>query len=143
LGRNSSIFDHSSNIEVIGRPQFEIIAQDNLVKLHDAPGMLDNTYKISSQLKYTWFINNQPDDDDGILRSLPLLIQYKGVIYPHLSLATFMQSLGESRAYVEDSSYGPVIRVGAYSIPISEKGFSKLGITGRHISTRLFLLWIC
>lgn len=129
VGANFFYFDHSSKVEVSAEPPFNIIARTDRLHLHDAPGMLDNTIKISSQLKYSGFLNNQPDDD-GILRRLPLLIQYNGVIYPHLALATWMRSLGVSRAEVGEGSYGPVIRVGTYAIPVTGNGYALLRFTG-------------
>jgi len=122
-------FDHTSSVEVSASPAFEIGGQIELLSLHDAPGILENTFKISSQLKYSGFLNNQPDDD-GMLRRLPLLIKHKGIIYPHLSLATFMRSLGENSASIEEGEYGPVIRVGTYEIPITENGFTLLRFNG-------------
>ncbi|ATX80081.1 adenylate cyclase [Mariprofundus aestuarium] len=129
VGAKYFYFDHSSSVEISGSSAFEIIGKTDLLTLHDAPGMLDNTYKIASQLKYAGFLNNQPDND-GMLRKLPLLIQYKGIIYPHLSLATFMRSQGENSATIEEGEYGPVIRVGRHYIPVSKKGFAQLRFNG-------------
>lgn len=129
VGAKYFYFDHASKVEVSGTPAFKFSGRTDLLSLHDAQGVLDNTYKISSQLKYAGFINSQPDDD-GMLRKLPLLIQHKGVLYPHLSLATFMRSQGETRASIEESGYGPVIQVGSYRVPISENGFALLRFNG-------------
>ena len=129
VGANFFYFDYSSSVEVSSTPAFEIGGQTDLLALHDAPGMLDNTFKISSQLKYSGFLNNQPDDD-GILRRLPLLIKHQGAVYPHLALSTFMRSLGENSAQIEESGSGALIRIGAFTIPVTENGYALLRFNG-------------
>lgn len=134
VGAKYFYFDHVSKVEVERLPAFEIVGRTDLLKLHDAPGLLDNTFKISSQLHYDGFLNNQPDED-GMLRRLPLLIRHKGVIYPHLALATLLRSTGESRATVRDGFYGPSIQVGDYNIPVTGSGYAALRFKG---SARLY-----
>ncbi|MDQ6961240.1 MAG: CHASE2 domain-containing protein [Mariprofundaceae bacterium] len=130
VGAKYFFFDHQNIIDVIKAPAFKIDDQTkDMLDLHDAPGVLNNTYKIFSQLKFTGFLNSQPDND-GMLRKLPLLIQYKGVIHPHLSLAVFMRSQNLHTASIESSTYGPVIHVGKYRIPITPKGFAFLRFNG-------------
>ena len=129
VGAKYFYFDHDSKLETIGPPAFEFVGNTGLLDLHDASGLLENTYKISSQLKYAGFINIKPDDD-GMLRKAPMLIQYKGGIYPHLALATFMRSLGETNASVEDGEYGPEIQVGSFHIPVTKNGFALLRFNG-------------
>ena len=129
VGANHFYFDYTSKIEQFGRPPMVIKGQRELLELHEASGMLENTHKIYSQLKYVGFLNSQPDED-GMLRRLPLLLQYRGIIYPHLSLTTLMRSVGESSIEIERDSYGPVIRVADYRIPIDSKGFARFRFNG-------------
>ena len=129
VGAKYFYFDYVSKVEVERVPAFEIIGQVDRLRLHDAPGVLDNTFKIASQLQYEGFLNNQPDDD-GMLRRLPLLIRHKGMIYPHLALATLMRALGEVSATVQDGMFGPSIQVGRYTIPITAGGFALLRYQG-------------
>jgi len=129
VGAKFFFFDHKNYVDVIKAPTFHITGKTALLDLHDAPGILNNTYKIFSQLKFTGFLNSQPDHD-GMLRKLPLLIQYKGVIYPHMALATFMRSQSTTQANIESSPFGPIIRIGQYRIPITKKGFSFLRFNG-------------
>ena len=129
VGAHYFYFDHVSKIEVERAPSFEIGGRLNLLKLHDAPGMLDNTFRISSQLRYDGFLNNQPDED-GMLRRLPLLIRHKGSVYPHLALATLMRALGEKQAVIEEGTFGPYIQIADFKIPISESGFALLRFLG-------------
>jgi adenylate cyclase len=64
------------------------------------------------------FINITPDTD-GVLRRAPLLIRYRGDLYPSLSLATVMQSLGAHQLMLHVSSGGlDGIRMGGTFIPV-------------------------
>lgn len=130
VGARYFYFDHTSRSEISARPEFRFTGKTGLLSLHDAPGVLNNTYEIFSQVRYNGFLNKQPDSD-GMLRRIPLLIQHQGVIYPHLSLATFMRSLGVDSAVIEEDRNGPVILVGGYSIPINWKGFALLRFNGK------------
>jgi len=130
VGARYFYFDHTSKAEISAKPEFHFTGRSDLLSLNDAPGVLNNTYEISSQLKFSGFLNNQPDSD-GMLRRIPLLIQHKGVIYPHLSLATFMRSVGVDSAAIEEDGNGPVIRIGKHSIPISKSGFALLRFNGK------------
>ncbi|MBW8372261.1 MAG: CHASE2 domain-containing protein [Thiobacillus sp.] len=130
VGARYFYFDHISKAEISTKPEFHFTGRTDLLSLNDAPGVLNNTYEISSQLKFSGFLNNQPDSD-GMLRRIPLLIQHRGVIYPHLSLATFMRSLGVDSAVIEEDGNGPVIHVGNHSIPINKNGFALLRFNGK------------
>ncbi len=129
VGARYYYFDYANRTEISAKPTFNITGRTDLLALNDAPGVLDNTYEISSQLKFGGFINNQPDSD-GVLRRLPLLIRHQGVIYPHLSLATYMRSVGVDHASIGEDRYGPLIRVGDHSIPIDSRGFALLRFVG-------------
>lgn len=130
VGGRYFYFDHISKAEISAKPEFHFTGRTDLLSLNDAPGMLNNTYEVSSQLKFSGFLNSQPDSD-GVLRRVPLLIQHHGVIYPHLSLATFMRSLRVDSAAIEEVGNGLVIRVGNHSIPINKSGFALLRFNGK------------
>lgn len=130
VGARYFYFDHVSKAEVSAQPEFHFTGRTDLLRLNDAPGVLNNTYEISSQLKFTGFLNNQPDND-GMLRRVPLLIRHHGVVYPQLALATFMRSQGMNSAAIEEDRNGPVIRVGKHSIPISKRGDALLRFNGK------------
>jgi len=49
------------------------------------------------------FFNVIPDDD-GVLRRVPLIIEYQGKLFPNLSLATVMQALNIKQAVLKTSS---------------------------------------
>jgi len=122
-------FDHVNLEKTPAKPEFSIIGKTDLLTLHEAPGVLNNIDAIFSRLQFNGFLNNQPDSD-GMLRRVPLLIRHEGRIYPHLSLATFMRSLGLDTATVEESWAGPVIRVGRQAIPIDKQGYALVRFNG-------------
>ncbi|MDQ8022028.1 MAG: CHASE2 domain-containing protein [Moraxellaceae bacterium] len=128
VGARFFYFDHVSKA-ADPRPEFSFSGRTDLLKLHDAQGMLDNTPELASKMKFSGFLNTQADSD-GILRRVPLLIQHAGVIYPHLSLATFMRAQGVAAARIEQDRHGPLIRVGEHAIPVDEKGFALLRLRG-------------
>jgi len=130
VGARYFYFDHTSKAEMSAKPEFHFTGRTDLLSLNDAPGVLNNTYEISSQLKFSGFLNNQPDSD-GMLRRVPLLIQHRGAIYPHLSLATYMRSVGVNSASIEDDWSGPLIHVGNHFIPINKNGFALLRFNGK------------
>lgn len=130
VGARYFYFDYTSKAEISVKPEFRFTGNTELLSLHDAPGLLNNTYEIFSQVRYNGFLNKQPDSD-GRLRRIPFLIKHQGVIYPNLSLATFMRSLGVDTASIEEDMNGPVIRAGGHYIPISRSGFALLRFNGR------------
>jgi len=130
VGARYFFFDHVSKSEVATRSEFHVTGKTGILRLHDAPGVLNNTDEIASQLKYNGFLNNQPDPD-GMLRRMPLLISHKGEIYPQLALATFMRSMALDSVVIDEDANGPLIRVGNYMIPISEDGTVVLRFNGQ------------
>lgn len=129
VGARYFYFDHTSKTAAPPAADFRITGKTDLLKLNDAPGVLDNTERIASQLKYNGYMNTQ-SDSDGFLRRSPLLIQHRGQIYPHLALATFMRSRGLDAATVEDSAAGPLIVVGGHTIPIDARGYAMPRLNG-------------
>lgn len=130
VGARYFYFDHISKAEIDVKPEFHFRGRTDLLSLNNATGVLNNTFEISSQLKFNGFLNNQPDSD-GMHRRIPLLIQHEGVIYPHLSLATYMRSLGVDSAVIEEDGNGPIIHVGNHLIPINKAGYALLRFNGK------------
>ena len=64
-------------------------------------------------------------------RRVPLLIQYNGIVYPHLSLATYMRSLGVKAAVIESGRNGAVVHVSNHLIPINKGGYALLRFNGK------------
>ena len=129
VGSTYFYFDHVSKPAAPVAPGLRIDGRTDLLTLNNASGILLNTPEIASQTSVSGFINYQRDDD-GLLRRLPLLMKYDGVIHASLALATVMRSLGTDAAVIEAGSSGPVIRVRNHRIPIDASGFSLLRSNG-------------
>lgn len=130
VGAKYFYFDHVNKTEISAKPEFRITGKTGLLSLNEATGVLTNTYKIDSQLGFSGFLNKQPDSD-GMLRRVPLLLQYKGVVYPHLSLAAFMRSMGVDSASIEEDKNGLLVQVGKHAIPIDPHGYALLRFNGK------------
>lgn len=129
VGARYFYFDLTSHEDAPLESEFRFDGNTALLHLHEAPGVLNNTEEIASQLKFNGFVNNQLDSD-GLLRKIPLLIKYRGQIYPHLSLATYMRSLGKDTATISQDGNGPLIIVGKNVIPIDKQGYAILKFNG-------------
>ena len=125
VGAQYFYFDHNTKTASERSSGFQINDREKLLALPEATGVLENTPVIAKQLAFFGFINARPDDD-GMLRSLPLLLQYAGNIYPHLSLAVYMRATQVSTATVGSDRHGPFIRVGRRIIPIDRNGRALL-----------------
>ena len=130
VGSRYFYFDQATTPEALAEPELRFSGRTDSLSLHNASGVLSNTYKIASQTKVSGFINNR-SDDDGRLRKVPLLIKHNGVLHANLALATVMSSLGTTSASVERDWNGPLIRIGKRAIPIDEKGSALLRFNGQ------------
>lgn len=130
VGARYFYFDHFNKTETPVKPEFNFTGRTDLLSLDNAPGVLNNTDAIASQLKYSGFLNNKPDKD-GMLRHVPLLISYHGVIYPQLALATYMRAHRLDSAVINKQSSGLVIQVGKHAIPIDQHGYALLRFNGK------------
>ncbi len=130
VGSNYFYFDHVNKADVLEKPGLKFGGRTDLLSLNAATGVLLNAGEIASQTKVSGFVNTMLDDD-GVLRRLPLLIKYDGVVHANLSLATVMRSLGVSSGSIESDGDGLFIHVGPHRIPIDESGFAKLRFNGK------------
>jgi len=88
----------------------------------EASGVVGNLEPFARAVSFSGFLNAAPDQD-GILRRLPLLISYKGELFPSLSLAAFMRFKATSSIQLQTSRTGSrVVLVGDRSIPIDRQG---------------------
>ncbi len=129
VGARYYYFDHFSKNEVCKQFPFSITKTDSLLTLPRARGVLCNTPKIETRLTAGGFINNQYDTD-GLLRRTPLLIQYQGAVFPHLSLAMFMAAKDIDHLTIEKNRMGFFIQAGPHTIPITQEGYAHMGFTG-------------
>lgn len=117
------LFDQTNRSAVQMEPPkpLQIGGEVDQLRLEQASGSLQNTFKIQSQIKYSGFINSKPDYD-GKVRRLPLLLGYGGKVYPHLLLATLMRAEAIQSISISHDLFGPLLQVGQHSIPIHPDG---------------------
>lgn len=129
VGARYFYFDHMSRTEHPLRPGVGFVGRVDLLSLDRAPGALSSVDAIASQTRISGFVNSRPDDD-GVLRRLPLLIEYAGVVHPSLALAAAMRSLGVASGRVESGVDGWSIQVGSRRIPVDQRGDALLRFNG-------------
>ncbi|MBE0584190.1 MAG: CHASE2 domain-containing protein, partial [Desulfofustis sp.] len=129
VGANYFYFNQPSSEQSCLKQAFFIKDEDGLLHLHDAPAVLCNTTEINNRLLFNGYINSMLDAD-GMMRRLPLLIRHDGLIFPNLSLATFMRSLDIDSGDVVAGTYGPILKIGIYNVPITRDGFAYLRFNG-------------
>jgi len=90
---------------------------------------------FSDSASESGFLNAAPDSD-GILRRMPLLIQYENHLYPSLALAALMQFKNISQIQIRISETGsPFLRFEDKIVPIDNKGTIYVNFSNRHIKT--------
>lgn len=129
VGARYFYFDHYNKKDVCKLDPFNISDQSRRLRLHKATGVLCNTFQIENSLQFTGFTNNQ-HDKDGIIRQTPLLLEFDGDIYTHLSLSLFLKSQGIKSARVLKNYYGLYIKAGNYKIPITKEGYFRMRFNG-------------
>lgn len=85
---------------------------------------------ITQSAAATGFLNAAPDSD-GVLRRVPLLIEYRGLVYPSLALATFLTHSAASTVALRGHPSGvQSLSVGNLGIPLDERGGLLLRFRG-------------
>jgi adenylate cyclase len=129
VGARYFYFDHVSQSAQPVRPGVGFDGRVDLLSLNHARGVLNSVDPIDSQTRISGFVNSRVDAD-GVLRRLPLLIEYDGVVHASLALAATMRSLGVRSAQVESDADGLSIRVGPHRIPVDQSGAALLRFNG-------------
>ncbi|MBA4391940.1 MAG: metal-dependent phosphohydrolase [Desulfobacca sp.] len=81
-----------------------------------------NLQILSEASPASGFFNVRPDSD-GIIRKIPLVIEYAGRIYPSLSLAAFIQATGKNQVILKVNANGlESLRLGDTLIPVDAQG---------------------
>ena len=125
VGAHYFYFDHVIKNSRCKQQSLSITDSGSVMSLFDASAALCNVPAVESQLYRSGFINNQLDDD-GMLRRVPILIRHQDQIYPNLSLAAVMHSLGIESGEIGLDRYGPVLTIGSHTIPVTEDGYVSL-----------------
>lgn len=129
IGARYFYFDHVTRIDHPVRPGVGFDGRVDLLSLNQARGILNNVEAIDSQIRISGFVNSRIDAD-GVLRRLPLLIEYDGVVHASLALAATMRALGVNSGSVESGAAGLSIRVGSHRIPVDQAGYALLRFNG-------------
>ncbi len=100
----------------------EGMAQRQGETLFRAGGVICNLRLLAQSAASSGFINATPDFD-GVLRRIPLLVEYNGKSYPSLALATLMQSRGIKQVFLKTSPGGvESLRLDHTVVPLDTKG---------------------
>lgn len=91
-------------------------------KLINAKGTILNHKSLQESGYSSGFFNNIPDDE-GVVRSVPLIIRYDDQIYPSIALEIVRASLGIEKVFINYSELGVEnIQLGDYHIPTDRHG---------------------
>ncbi|MBW4055162.1 MAG: CHASE2 domain-containing protein [Proteobacteria bacterium] len=97
-----------------------------------ATGAVNSLPEFSRSVVSAGFLNAAMEHD-GILRRMPLLIEYGGKIYPSLGLATVLRAAGVSGAVLESNRSGNLyLKTGTRRIPLDDHGRLLLRYRGWH-----------
>jgi adenylate cyclase len=101
--------------------------------LHHAVSVACNVPSIQNGANTSGFINAAPDSD-GIYRKTPLVIEYKGRLYPSLALQTFLTANSLDSFLVSSSETGLTLALGKMSVPLDKAGnlLLKFPTDGQH-----------
>lgn len=98
--------------------------------LHDADDVICPLPILAESAPASGFITIA-SDEDGIFRRVPLLISWKGKLYPSLAVATLMQATGVGDIVLKLSKLGvESIRIGPTAIPVDRKGQMLINYRG-------------
>jgi adenylate cyclase len=96
-----------------------------------ATGVLANLPVLAEAAPLSGFFNVTPDLD-GVLRRVPLVVEYKGSLYPCLALAAIMQATGHKQVILKIRSGGLVeVFLGRTAIPVDLAGNLMLRFHGK------------
>ncbi len=90
-----------------------------------------NLKMLSQAAAASGFFNVSPDPD-GILRRVPLIIEYKGRFYPSLALATLMRALNMNEVLLKTGNSGAEsLWLNQTAIPLTSKGNMLVRFRGK------------
>ena len=129
VGARYFYFDYFNKKVPPLRIPFDVVDQSGHLNADQAEGVLTNTRQIETSLRYTGFLNNK-SDMDGLLRSTPLLMSFKGKTFTNLSVSTLLKAHDIKDVQVSENFFGPYIKAGKYKIPITRNGYIHIRFTG-------------
>lgn len=129
IGARYFEFDRVTHADRPVRPGLGFDGRIDLLEPDRASGVLDSIDPIASQTRTSGFVNSRLDGD-GVLRRLPVMIEYEGVLYPSLALAATMHALGVRSARVDSGPAGLSLRIGKRAIPLDRSAYALLRFNG-------------
>ena len=118
IDRSASCNLHPLKVVRITRPGADAPRQTQF----KASGVVCNLQLFSDAVSYSGFLNASPDAD-GILRRIPQLIRFGDRLFPSLTLAMLMQSIGAGQLEIVQRSNGlQELAVGKRKIPVDPHG---------------------
>ncbi|EKD70313.1 MAG: hypothetical protein ACD_46C00572G0003 [uncultured bacterium] len=108
--------------------------ESNQLGLIKTKGYISNIPLLQKEIKNSGFINVFPDND-GIIRHVPLIMQYRNGVYPALALQAILLFLGEDIRLItpiyHDSKKLEGIQIGQRTIPTDERGQVLIPFIGK------------
>lgn len=105
-------------------------ASDPLHFLYESKGAVFPVSELSKAASGMGFINSRPEDD-GIIRSAPLLMAMNGNMYPCLALSVLRSAMGNPPVVVKMTKGGiESLKVGKSVIPVDKNGRMFLNFRG-------------
>jgi adenylate cyclase len=103
-----------------------VLTRDQAILLPDllfsAPSLLQPLENLATAAPATGFINTIRDQD-GVLRSTPVLMAHNGKIYANLGFSVLWMALGQPPCIVKYSAAGTEsIRLGSTTVPLDDQG---------------------
>lgn len=89
--------------------------------LNHAVNVTCNILPIQQGANFSGFINSAPDSD-GIYRKTPLIIEYKGRLYPSLALQTYFTANHIEHFLLASGEDGLNLQLGKLQIPLDQAG---------------------
>ena len=90
--------------------------------LFQASDVVCNLRTFAENAASSGFFNATPDRD-GVLRRIPLIVEYNGKIYPSLALATLIQAKGTKQVFLKMATGGVEhLRLDNTLVPLDAKG---------------------
>jgi HD-GYP domain-containing protein (c-di-GMP phosphodiesterase class II) len=89
-------------------------------------------HTLDEATPYSGFLNIQPDRD-GIIRRVPLIMEYKGRFYPHLALAAYLAATRQKEMVLNIGPAGTEsLSLGKTEIPLERRGSLLIPFHGPH-----------
>ncbi len=115
-------------------PLFMLPPEEQQLDIIKASGYISNVPILQNAANHSGFINVFPDHD-GIIRRAPLVMLYRGGIYPALALETVLAFLDETITLVTPSydrnKKLEAIQLGTHLIPTDEQGQVLIPFIGK------------